>query len=711
MINKWLRKGLSSWFGGLLVFLGLSPMALADIGSDFLTEVMPLISKAGCNQGPCHGSLNGRGGFKLSLRGEDPAFDHLAIVKQSGMRRVDLVNSDASLLLKKAIGEVPHEGGKRFDRNSQSYALIRKWIDSGASAPAAFKSNLIKLEISPSEIFMEGINNTAQIKVFATDSNGKKTDVSSFATFDSSSVLITISPGAKVNCSGFLEGNITARYQDKQVSVRIIRIQLRESVSLKKFPLSVNYIDDNVFKKLDKLKVLPSAICSDEIFLRRVCLDLNGRLPDAKEAKSFLEDKSNDKRLALIDSLLERPEFADLWALKWSDILRNDEKVLDVKGVRVFHHWIQRSFAEDKPLDNFVSEILEAKGSSYSNPETNFYRALRTPEVRAEAVAQVFLGLRLQCAKCHNHPYDHWTQEDYHRFASFFSKLDYNISVNNKRDKLDNKEFVGEQFVVINRAGVLLDPKNGNPLEPRFLGSNSIINQVNGEQLKQLSDWLVNKQNPYFAKAQVNRIWFHLFGRGIVDPLDDFRATNLPINSGLLSALEEDFKKSGFRIRPLVRTITASATYQMAPQIPTSLDDFGNFSHFKARPLQAEELLDALCKVTGKKLVKQSVGNSETVLSIPGLLGRSVSNAGNNGATINRFLASFGKPLRSLTCECERSDDNTLGQAFHMISGEVVQGLLANPGNRVDEIISKNMDTDTALSEIFLIAFARTPFK
>lgn len=674
---------------------------------EFLEGVMPLLSRAGCNQGPCHGSLHGRGGFRLSLRGEDSAFDYLAIVKHSGMRRIDTANPESSLLLKKAIGEIPHEGGKRFDRNSQSYLLIKKWIEDGARSPSKFKSTTTKLEIIPPTIFLEGDSNSFPLQVLATGKFKNQSDVSSLASFETSSPLITISSQGSVVCNDFLEGSISARYQDQQVSARIIRIPSRSPIFIKEFPKPLNYIDLHVNEKLEKLKILPGAICSDEVFLRRVTLDLNGRLPDADEAEKFLADSSPDKRIKLVNALLERNEFSDLWALKWSDILRNDEKVLDAKGVRVFHEWIKRSFSEDKPLNEFAREIIEAKGSSYSQPETNFYRALRTPDVRAEAVAQVFLGLRLQCAKCHNHPFDQWTQEDYHRFAGFFSRLDYRIFENNKKDKLDKNEFVGEQIVFVNRAGAVLDPKDGKPLEPRFLGSKDLILEKDGEWLTQLSGWLADPQNPFFAKAQVNRIWFHLFGRGIVDPLDDFRATNLPINNDLLQSLAADFQKSGYSLKKLIRVITSSATYQRSSPLLNSPDDFGNFAYFKSRPLQAEELLDAISKVAGKKMVAQNFYGAPTAVSIPSSGVRTGSKE--KGLAISRFLASFGKPSRSLTCECERAEDNTLGQAFLMISGDVVFEVLSGQGNRIEKILMDKVKPEIALKELFLIAFARLP--
>ena len=691
------------------LFFYSSESSYAFERNDFLSDVMPLISRAGCNQGPCHGSLNGRGGFRLSLRGEDPAFDYSSIVKGAGKRRVDVIDPEESLLLKKAIGEIPHEGGKRFDQNSLSYRLIKQWIQNGAQPPQNYKSTTAKIELIPPEIFLNGEQAKFQIKVISTGLDKKQIDVSSFASFETSNPLITMSTAGHFGCGDFLEGSLTARYQDQQVSARIIRIPDRSPIALSGLSKPFNYIDEHVNNKLQKLRISPGEICSDEVFLRRVTLDLNGRLPDAKEAENFLSDKSLDKRSKLVVYLLERSEFSDLWALKWSDILRNDEKVLDAKGVRLFHGWIKRSIAEDKPLNDFSREIIAAKGSSYSQPETNFYRALRSPDLRAEAVAQVFLGLRLQCAKCHNHPFDQWTQEDYHRFAGFFARLDYRIFENNKKDKLDKNEFIGEQTILVNRSGSVVDPKTGNPLEPRFLGDSKLIRDEDGEWLNQLSAWLASPQNPYFAKAQVNRVWFHLFGRGIVDPLDDFRATNLPVNKELLEALAEDFVRSGFSLKTLVRTITSSAAYQRSSPRKESPDDFGNFAYSKTRPLQAEELLDAISKITEKKLVDKSNPESQSSVANPGSAVKSNSGPKGKDLAVNRFLSSFGKPVRSLTCECERSEDNTLGQAFLMISGDVISDMLSTEGGRIERIIKENTQPEIALRDIFLTAFARQP--
>jgi len=365
-------------------WVGWPDFLYAGYHQKFLDSVMPLLSRAGCNQGPCHGSLHGKGGFRLSLRGDDSAFDYLAIVKHARMRRVDTTNSGSSLLLKKAIGEIPHEGGKRFDRNSQSYLLIKKRIEDGALPPSNFKSTTTKLEIIPADIFLEGDNSSFSIKIVVTGKNKNQSEVSSFACFETSNPLITITSEGKVVCNGFLEGSITARYQDQQVSARIIRIPLRNSIPSQDFSGQLNYVDLYVNKKFERLKILPGTICSDEVFLRRVTLDLNGRLPVAEESRKFLADKSHDKRIKLVNALMERSEFSDLWALKWSDILRNDEKVLDANGVRLFHdilsakgNRIEKIFKDELKPEGALEEVfLTALSRRPSSLETEKAKAI-----------------------------------------------------------------------------------------------------------------------------------------------------------------------------------------------------------------------------------------------------------------------------------------------------------------------------------------------
>ena len=452
--------------------------------------------------------------------------------------------------------------------------------------------------------------------------------------------------------------------------------------------------------------MLPSDLCSDAVFLRRAYLDALGALPTPEEARRFLDDARPDKRARLIDELLDRPEFADFWALKWSDLLRNEEKVLDRKGVRLFHDWIRQSIAEGKPLNEFARELLAGRGSTYANPEANYYRALRDPQSRAEATAQVFLGVRLQCAKCHNHPFERWTQADYYSLAAFFVRVHYRIVENNRNDKFDKHEFDGEQIVYESRSGEAKHPRTGETLRPRFLGADTPDFAPDADRLQALADWVAAPDNPFFARAQANRIWHQLMGRGIVDPDDDFRASNPPVNGPLLDALADDFAGHHFDLRHLVRTIMNSRTYQLSA-IPndTNRDDETNFSHALVRPLQAEQLLDALGRATGGAGTVPRPGTGAAGGQLPGVK----AGTGKRRDDGEKFLSSFGKPERSLSCDCERSDDSTLDQAFQLLTGPVLNHMLTQPDNRIGRLLTAGKSNEEIVEEFYFAALCRPP--
>lgn len=691
---------------GFLIFIFQSQVAFAG---DFLKEVVPILTRTGCNQGPCHGSLNGKGGFKLSLRGENPQADFNSIVAFQGMRRVSFHSPETSLLLTKATALTPHEGGKRFANNSPEYKLIFDWIRDGSKPPTDWKTDLESIEIQPKLIVLDEKTTSHPISVKAYKNGKLFADLTQLASFDTSHTSIYCDSSAKLIINDFVEGSITARYLNLQSTAKIIRYSSKKESPISPIP-PANFIDILISQKLEKIGLRQAEICSDSIFLRRIYLDLTGQLPSATEAGEFLNDSRKNKRELLAENLLKRPDFAEVWALKWSDLLRNEEKALDPKGVRLFHGWIKRSFLDEKPLDTFCREILLANGSTYSNPETNFYRALRTPDVRAEAVAQVFLGLRLQCAKCHNHPFDKWTQEDYHRFSAFFSRIQYQILENSKSDKLDKNEFVGEQIVWNARTGSISDPRTNNPLTPAFLTGNSITNS-NENWIEQLAYWTTSKENPFFARAQANRIWYHLVGKGIVDPIDDFRESNLPIQEELLNALANYLKENNFSLKSLVKLIIQSNVYQARPKTNGDPDDLGNFAFGISRPLQAEELFDGISKVTGSSPRFSNYPEISRAHSIPGVGAKLESRSKNSDVSSIKFLFSFGKPVRSLTCECERLDDNTLGQAFHLISGDHMLSMITNPNNKISTIANDNASIKRNLDHLFLEALGRIPTK
>ena len=472
-------------------------------------------------------------------------------------------------------------------------------------------------------------------------------------------------------------------------------------------PAPASYVDEHVFAKLRDLRIAPSPVASDEVFIRRAHLDICGILPSADEARAFVRDQDPDKRLRLIDALLERPEFADHWALKWSDLLRNEEKVLDRKGVAAFHHWIRRSIASGKPMDEFARELIAARGSTYLEPQANYYRAMRDPLTRAESTAQVFLGTRLQCARCHNHPFDRWTQDDYYGWAALFARVRYKVIENRRRDRNDGHEFVGEQIVWIDRKGEVDDPRTGKAAPPRFLGAGDSVAERR-DRLEALAEWVAGgeRTNLRFARAQVNRIWYHLMGRGIVDPIDDFRATNPPSHPELLEALARDFIAGGFDLRRVIRVIAASRAYQLSCEPnATNRSDESNYSRARVRRLSAEQLIDALSHAIGAPARFNGYPPGLRAAQIPGV--SAVRPREQRPSSGDEFLDLFGKPPRLLSCECERSTDTTLGQTFELISGRLLDELLSAEENRISLLADRG--AEEAVDELYWVALSHAP--
>jgi hypothetical protein len=688
----------------VFVVLWLCRYSIADPVS-FRNDVMAVLSKAGCNQGACHGNQNGKNGFKLSLRGQDPTFDLAALTRDTFGRRTNALRPEESLLLLKPTGMVPHEGGKRFGTESLEYAILSGWIKEGSRPDPPDTPVLEKIEVAPAaQVVLEPVDRV-QLRVRAKFSDGSVRDISRLAVYEPSNQFVAITPDGKVERQEMGETTILVRYLDQRAPVQLAFVPARPGFVWQDIPES-NYIDHHVFTKLRTLRMLPSPLCSDSVFVRRAYLDALGILPTALEARTFLAGDRPDKRSRLIDALLSRPEFADFWALKWSDLLRNEEKQLDPKGVRIFHHWIRQCLAEDKPLNEFARELIAARGSTYSNPPANYYRALRDPQTRAEAVAQVFLGIRLQCARCHNHPFDRWTQDDYHSLAAFFARVDYQILENNRRDRLDKHEFNGEQIVCTSREGEVPSPRTGETMLPRFPASVTAISASRGDRLQQLADWVARPDNPFFARAQANRIWYHVMGRGIVEPNDDFRASNPPANGPLLEALAQDFAAHHFDLRHLVRTIMNSRTYQLsaAPNDANASDE-ANFSHAQVRPLQAEQLLDALAQVTAVPVKFNGYPLGRRAAQLPGVQpARRRDQPQTEG---ERFLRRFGKPERLLTCECERSDDSTLEQAFGLLTGGVVNQMLSTRDNRIGALMARGLSNRDIIEEFYLASLSR----
>lgn len=696
------------WLLVAVAFLTAAAPAMATDDVSFGTDVMAVLSKAGCNMGVCHGNASGKGGFKLSLRGDSPEADFAVLTRDLSGRRTNPVEPDRSLILLKPTMQVPHEGGQRFKAGSAEFNVLRAWIAAGMHRDPEISPRPTSLAVSPPEKVIVAPEIRTQLHVVAIFSDGTRRDVTTQAVYETSEPLVTVNHDGLVEAQARGETTVIVRYLNLQQPARLAFIPDRPDFSWTG-PPPANFIDEHVFRKLQSLRVNPSAACDDAVFLRRASLDLLGVLATADEARRFVDDSRTDKRARLVDDLLERQEFADFWALKWSDLLRNEEKTLDRKGVQDFHAWIRHSIAVNKPLDQFVRELIASRGSTYENPPANYYRAMRDPFMRAESTAQLFLGVRLQCAKCHNHPFARWTQDDYYSWANVFARVKYQIIENNRKDRNDSHEFDGEQIVLMAREGDVEDPRRGKPLRPRFLSETAVAPlKPDADRLLELAHWLTTPGNDLFARSQVNRIWHALLGRGIVDPIDDFRPTNPPVNPPLLDALTRDFVAHQFDVRHLIRTIMNSQTYQLSA-IPndTNRDDTTSFSHARLRRLSAEQLLDSLSQVAGAPLRFNGYPEGLRAGELPGV--NAIRIRDERASAGDQFLKLFGKPPRLVPCECERSQETTLNQAFQLVSGPLINELLTRPDNRLQRLLDSSRPQAELIDELYWTALSRPP--
>jgi hypothetical protein len=685
-------------------FTGAVPVALAVNPVSFRNDVIPVLSKAGCSAGTCHGNKYGKGGFKISLRNQDPQDDLIAVTRDASGRRVNLMDADHSLLLLKATTQVPHEGGLRFKRESEEYRILRGWIAQGCPDDSDKAPKLQRLEVTPLTEVLTEPKREVQLSAKAFFSDGTTRDVTSRAVYEPANNLVKVSHDGLVQSEGPGETTVLVRFLEQQLPVRLAFIPARPDFKWSA-PREHNYIDKHVFAKLRSLRVNPSALSSDTVFLRRAHLDLFGLLPTADEARAFLADARKDKRARLVDELLARNEFAEFWALKWADLFRNEEKTIDRKGVQGFHGWIAAALRENQPVDQFVREIIAARGSTYLNPPANYYRALRDPVTRAEATAQVFLGVRLQCAQCHNHPFDRWSQDDYYDWAGLFSRVSYKVLENKRRDNLDSHEFIGEQIVYLADEGKVTNARTGQNAQPRFLGAAKPL--AKGEDpLRELAAWVT--ANPLFAKSQVNRVWYHLMGRGLVDPIDDFRPTNPASHPELLDQLAKDFASEKFDLRWLIRLVMNSRAYQLSAEPnDTNAGDEVNYSHVLPRRLTAEQLLDSQHEALAvpAKFTGYPVGLRAGQL--PGV--EAVRLREKRRSSSDTFLTLFGKPMRLLSCECERSSETTMNQAFNLVSGPEINSLLSAPDNRIQKLIDAGKGHDEIIADLYWHTLSRAP--
>jgi hypothetical protein len=660
----------------------------------FRHEVLAVLNVGGCNAGACHGTPSGKNGFRLSLRGYDPAADYVQITRDVLGRRSDRLDPDSGLVLQKSLGRVPHEGGQRFGAGSLPAAVLRGWLAEGLQddplAPA-----LSAIEVVPGARVLAEPAHWQQLAVLAHFADGSVRDVTRLTVYSSSdTALATVDSTGLVEFRQAGESAILCRYLGELRTVRLTYLEARKGFHWSDRP-EANYVDKHVFAKLRALSIPPAESCTDQEFLRRAYLDVCGVLPTPVEARAFLADTRSDRRARLIDALLERPEYADFWTLKWSDVLRSNRKAIQLKGTYVFQKWLRDHLEWNTPFDQVVRQLLTAGGSSFANPPANYYRIARDPQSLAETTAQVFFGIRMQCAKCHNHPFERWTQDDYYSMAAFFAR------VRQKRDALEggaNPQAPAAEVIYADRAGEVIQPRTGKVMAPRFMGGSVASIRPGKDRREALAQWLTAKDNPFFARAVVNRVWFHLNGRGIVDPVDDFRDSNPSANDALLDALAGDFVEHGYDLKHVIRVIMNSRTYQLSTQTcELNKDDVKYFSHAVTKLLSAEQLLDAICAATDVPEKYPGVPAGTRSVQLP------------DGEFNHTFLKTFGQPGRELACECEREGDSNLAQALQLINGPTINEKLRDPHNRLGKLLAGKLSDAVVLTELYVATLSRPP--
>ena len=674
----------------------------------FTRDVMPVLSKAGCNGGGCHGNQNGKGGFKLSLWGENPTLDHKNII--SSEKRANLSNPEVSKLLRKPTLLENHEGDKRFDLKSEEYQILHDWLKSGAKNDIDSAPQLESIRIIPSSLLLSAPNKKINLQVKAKFSNGEEKDVSQWAVYESSNLGAEVSAGGELEFSQPGETTVFVRYMGGRASMRAALIKANDDYTWKG-PSPKNEIDHYVFSKLRLFKQNPSAVSDDLTFLRRVSLDVTGSLPSSETARSFLSNKRKDKRSILIEKLLKSEEYASFWALKWADLLRVEEKTLDSKGVEKIYGWLKEMIGSGKPLDQFTKDILCATGSTYNNPPANFYRALRAPVNRAEAVAQVFIGTRINCAKCHDHPFENVRQDDYYRFAAIFDAIDYEIIENKRKDGFDKHRFVGEQVIKLVSADkfqnkFLKDPRTKKPPEPGFLDPSSGPIKSFDNRLEEVADWITS--HPRFAKVQANRIWSNLVGQPLVDPIDDVRETNPASNPELLQFLSKELIESGFDQKHLIRLITNSITYQLSsdPGLVLNIGTDLTFARAKVMRYPAEVIIDAAHKSMSIEGEFSDSFKSKYAITMPGVDSVHLSK---NPHENDKFLKIFGKPARLTNSDSERSNETTLAQVFELTAGKTLNAILSHQENKIGQLLKNGKDDLEIIDELYWSILTRPP--
>jgi hypothetical protein len=656
----------------------------------FVRDVQPILARVGCNAGTCHGSAKGKEGFKLSLRGYDSEFDYGALINDLGGRRFNRVDPAGSLMLQKPAGQVPHEGGKVLAPGTEYYETIKKWIAEGTKDQEP-EARAIGLEVLPDDVYLDLPGRSQQMLVIAHYKDGSSRDVTREAIYSSSNIEVAAVKDNNVTALRRGEGAVLIRYEGNYATRQVICMGDRTGYAWAEQP-AYNYIDNHVYEKLKMMKILPSELCTDAEFIRRVSLDLTGQPPTAEKVKAFLADPadSKSKREALVDEYLVSEGYNDYWSNKWADLLQCNSKNLGQKSLWTFRGWIRNQIAHNVPYDEFVKTLLLAKGSSYTAPEVNYYRALGETGKITEDVSQTFLGVRFNCNKCHDHPFEKWTQNQYYQFGAFFARITM------KKGQGPDEQVVYNNY----NGGEVNHPKTAAVVKPHV--PYGMAHETMGDEDRRVAfvEWMTSAQNPYFAKSMSNRVWSYFFGRGIIDPVDDIRASNPASNAPLLDALTEDFVKQGFDVRKLMRTICTSRTYQLA--INTNRwneDDKINFSHALPRRLGAEQLVDAVAVATGYRASYGGMPQGTRAVMLPDGTGET-----------SDVLGLFGKPKRQSACECERTSNFTLSHAINLVNGSTIGDAVAK-GSRIKEIVEANKDDRKVVEELYFTILNRPPMQ
>ena len=654
----------------------------------FEKDVMPVLTRSGCNTGSCHGAARGKDGFRISLFGFDPEGDYHRITREIGVRRINLAIPEESLFIKKAIGAVPHTGGKLFDQDSDYYATLLSWLKDGAKLdPKDAKPPTVEsVALYPEQAVIEGDGTKQRFVAVANYSDGSTRDVTRLAAFSSNnSGTADIDDLGSVTAGRRGEAFVMARFDTSTVGSQVIA--LPKDLAYTPPKIEGDYIDQLVGTKLKQLRILPSGKCTDAEFIRRATIDITGLLPTEEEYKRFVNDVAPDKRAALIDQLLERKEFSEIWAMKFAQLLMiKSTNQVSYKSAFLYASWLTDNFAKNVPIDQMVRELLTSTGGTFNSPATNFYEIERNTLKTSENVAQVFMGIRTQCAQCHNHPFDRWTMNDYYGFASFFSQVGRK-NAEDYREKIIYNRFSGETNHLVTKK----------PVPPKFLGGESP--ETKGKDRRAvLAEWLTSPDNPYFAKSIANRVWAHYMGVGLVDQVDDIRVSNPPSNPELFDKLGDKLVEYNFDFRRLVRDICNSDAYQRSSETnETNAHDHRNYAHAVIRRIPAESMLDCICQVTE---------SPDKFKGLP-IGARAVQIA--DGKTSNYFLDTFGRSPRATVCDCEASTEPSLSQALHLLNGNSVSDKISRSKVVKKWVDEEKLTPEQVIDRIYVRSLSRKP--